>query len=376
MERTGSKSWTFGYQHKPSRKYKLHTIGPFNPYDNKDADSARALAEQMRLNLRQGIYPTNFSEGKNIKDIVEYYLKGKQRTKNTGAHYWCERIVLPYVGEMALDELDTPKVWRLRNEVIAVKEGENAAGFFVMYLKAAWNHALKYGFTKFPNPCALVDGVPTRVDKNTLDEAGYRAFWSGIEKLSLLDQCSPFIPLALQLLALTGNRRGEIAKIRIENVDAEKREIVIPEHKNNPNGKGVPLYIVYREDSPIEKVVNRALSLRKELDIDSEDSPYLFPSMDQYGNVRKNYSIYRGMDWQWKRIQKLEPDLAKVRMKDLRSSWVTYAVNTLNFSREIVARANGRADLTTMERHYLAAPNTHATFNDIADGIASLRDES
>jgi hypothetical protein len=64
----------------------------------------------MRLNFRQEIYPTNYSEGETIKDIVEYYLKSKQRIKNSGPHYWCEKIILPYVGDMTLDELDIPKV--------------------------------------------------------------------------------------------------------------------------------------------------------------------------------------------------------------------------------------------------------------------------
>ncbi len=63
-------------------------------------------------------------------------------------------------------------------------------------------------------------------------------------------------------------------------------------------------------------------------------------------------------------------------MKDMRSSWVTFAVYTLNNNKQVVAEASDRADLGTMERHYLAAPNTHATFNDVADGIAKLGDRS
>jgi integrase len=376
IEKTGSKSWTFGYRHKPTGKYRLHTIGTFNEDDRDDADNARALAEKMRLNLREGVYPTNFSEGQTIKDVVEYYLKGRQRTKNTGAHYWSARIVIPYVGDMTLDELDTPKVWRLRNDVIAVKEGANAAGFFIMYLKAAWNHALKFGFTKHPNPCAFVNGTTKRADKNPLDEEGYRAFWRGLENLSNMEQCSPFIPLALELLALSGNRRGEIAKIQLEHIDFGKGEIIIPEHKSNTNGEGTPLYIPCKEGSPVEKTVNKAISLRNQLDISIEDSPYLFPSVDQYGNVRRKYTVYRGMDWQWKRMQKLEPTLAETRMKDLRSSWATFAVNTLNISKQVVAAASGRADIGTMERHYLAVPDTYEAFNNIANGIAKLGDRS
>jgi integrase len=187
-----------------------------------------------------------------------------------------------------------------------------------------------------------------------------------------LEQCNPFIPLALELLALSGNRRGEIAKIQLQHIDLEKREIIIPEHKTNTNGEGTPLYIPYDGIPSIENVVNKAISLRNNLDISVEDSPYLFPSMDQYGNTRGKYTVFRGMDWQWKRIKEFEPVLAEARMKDLRSSWVTYAVNTLNIKKEVVAKANGRSDIGVMVRHYLAAPDTHQAFNSIASGIAEL----
>ena len=63
-------------------------------------------------------------------------------------------------------------------------------------------------------------------------------------------------------------------------------------------------------------------------------------------------------------------------MKELRSSWVTFAVNTLNIDKQIVAAANGRSDIGTMERHYLASPDTHEAFNNIANGIAELRNGS
>ena len=59
-------------------------------------------------------------------------------------------------------------------------------------------------------------------------------------------------------------------------------------------------------------------------------------------------------------------------MKDMRSSWVRFAVNTLNINKQVVAAANGRSDIGTMERHYLASPDTHEAYNSIASGIAEL----
>jgi hypothetical protein len=51
-------------------------------------------------------------------------------------------------------------------------------------------------------------------------------------------------------------------------------------------------------------------------------------------------------------------------MKNLRSSWVTFSVSTLNINKQIVAIANGRSDIGT------------DAFNDIANGIAKLGDGS
>jgi hypothetical protein len=62
--------------------------------------------------------------------------------------------------------------------------------------------------------------------------------------------------------------------------------------------------------------------------------------------------------------------------KNLRSSWVSYVVNTLNINKQIVAIANDRSDVGMMERHYLATPDTYAAFNNIANGNAKLRDGS
>jgi hypothetical protein len=122
-------------------------------------------------------------------------------------------------------------------------------------------------------------------------------------------------------------------------------------------------------------LVEKALSLREELEISLEDNGYLFPSMDQYGNVRKNNTIYRGMDWQWKKIKKFEPTLAEHRLKDLRSGWVTFGVRTLKYDKDTIAKANGRADVGTMDRHYLAAPKTRDAFNNVAAGISQLREQ-
>ena len=376
IEKTGYKSWVFEYRHKPTGKYKRHTLGQFFPGDPDNARDARRIAYELRKDLWVGKYPTNKSEAKTVKEIVARYLKNKPRRKNSGAHYWCERVILPYTGDLTLDELDKHRVRDIRDNEIAIKESENAAGFFVLYLKSCWNHALEYGYTKLSNPCIGVKGVTKRVDKNAMTEDSYRAFWCALKTASHEVGRNPFAGLALEMLALTGNRRSEIAKIQIEHINLDKREITIPEHKNShrETQAGDPTFIRYQKDSPIDKIVQKARRLRFDRGITIEKSPYLFPSMDQYGNVRSS-SVYRGLERQWSKMQEAEPILKDFRIKDLRSGWISFGVNTLNIKKSVIAKANGRADVVTMDKHYVADPEVeeaNRAHDRVASSIANL----
>jgi hypothetical protein len=75
-------------------------------------------------------------------------------------------------------------------------------------------------------------------------------------------------------------------------------------------------------------------------------------------------------------IRKAEPILGKHRPKDLRAGWITCGVNTLGIDKHLIARANGRNDIGTMDRNYLADPDTKGTFIDVSQGIHEAMRES
>ena len=227
-----------------------------------------------------------------------------------------------------------------------------------------------------PHTCIGAKGVVKRVDKNAMTEESYRAFWRALDSLSNLEGLNPFTALSIELLALTGNRRGEIVNIKMEHIDLTKQEIVIPEHKNSHRDTevGDPLHIHYKNGSPIEEIIHKARKLRMARGITVERSPFLFPSLDQYGNVRYA-TIYRGMESQWHKMQEAEPILKDFRLKDLRSGWISLGVNTLNIKKSVIAKANGREDVVVMDKHYVADPEAEEAeeaHDNVASAIAKL----
>lgn len=389
IEPTGAMSWTFQFRYKTNDdrngKTRLYTIGSCNPGSSEDIKSARKKADAIRIAIRDhNKYPsagfananstslpsTDSESAITVADVVRLYLEDKKCTNRSGPHYWCKRVVIPYAGHIRLDELKRGMVWRLRNKVIRKEKGETAAGFFVTYLKSSWNFGLKYAYTDLPNPAALVDATEKRVDKRPLSKEAYIALQRGIDAVSNIKGHNPFTILAIELMALTGFRKGEIANIQIDHIDRDSRMITIPEHKNShkKGEAGQSLYIPYKAGSRIETILRKSRKMRFERGITKQISPYLFPSIDQFGNVNKN-TVYRGIGARWDEIRKAEPILEKHRPKDLRAGWVTCGVNELKIEKHVIAKANGREDVGTMSKNYLAVPETEEAFNSVSRAI-------
>jgi integrase len=389
IEPSGAMSWAYQFRYKTNDdrngKTRLYTIGSCNPGSSEDSKSARKKADAIRIDIRDhNKYPSGGSAHANstsspntgnqsvktVADIVRLYLEDKKSKNRSGPHYWCRRIVIPYAGHIRLDDLKRGMVWRLRNKVILKKEGKTAAGFFVTYLKAAWNDALKYDYTELPNPAALVDATEKRVDKRPLNREALIALQRGIDTVAKIEGRNPFTIMAIEMMALTGFRKGEIANIQIDHIDRESRMITVPEHKNShkKGEAGEPLYIPYEAGSRIETIIRKARKMCFERGITKQKSPYLFPAIDRFGNVKKT-TIYRGIDTRWNEIRKVEPILEKLRPKDLRAAWVSYGVNELKIDKHVIAKANGREDVGTMSKNYLAVPETREAFDSVSRAI-------
>jgi integrase len=185
---------------------------------------------------------------------------------------------------------------------------------------------------------------------------------------------NPFTTLAIELLAYTGNRKGEITDIEINHIDFEKRDITIAKHKNSwrKGESSEPLHIVYQKGSGIDEIVTKASKLRQEMGITVERSKYLFPQISKRGRVLPT-TTYNNMDTQWKEIRKVELVIKEHRIKDMRSGWITFGSNTLGIEDERLAEANSRQDVAVMLRHYKAVPEVRKAYDSIVEGIGNLR---
>ncbi len=134
---------------------------------------------------------------------------------------------------------------------------------------------------------------------------------------------------AIMLLLLTGARRREVTRARWEDVDWEKRTLLVPVSKS-----GKPRAIALSA---------AAIALLRTAASDSA-SPYIFPTQ------------LSGLFCQWNRIRR-RAGLADVRLHDLRHSFASFLVNQ-GVSLYVVQNLLGHSQIRMTQRYAHLAPQT------------------
>jgi integrase len=134
---------------------------------------------------------------------------------------------------------------------------------------------------------------------------------------------------AIMLLLLTGARRREVTRARWEDVDWEKRTLLVPVSKS-----GKPRAIALSA---------AAIALLRTAASDSA-SPYIFPTQ------------LSGLFCQWNRIRR-RAGLADVRLHDLRHSFASFLVNQ-GVSLYVVQSLLGHSQIRMTQRYAHLAPQT------------------
>jgi integrase len=245
----GAKAWTFDYE--ADGKSRRYTIGPIDAFT---VGKARKQALDLKAKVRLGQDPQGDRNQKREKDkeakraekeavkpdtfadIVELFLtKGLQKKgRSTGYIVDTRRNfqnhVLPRLGNKALAEITRKDVIKMLDEIaedgtVRVVDGKKkraaggpiAANRNLAAVRALFNFAIRRGLIEV-NPCRLVDAPgEEKARERTLSAHETKELWAAFDTLP-----APFGPY-FRMLLLTGQRRGEVAEMRWQDIDLDAK---------------------------------------------------------------------------------------------------------------------------------------------------------
>ncbi len=234
----GQRSWQVMYR-IDGRKRRL-TLGSFPALPLKFArDAARATLKEVakgndpaaqRANLRSGALTfARFAEA-----YIERYAKREKRTWQADARM-IEADLLPAWGPRAIDDIR-------RRDVIEMVERVCARGhpYAANRRLALLRKMFAWGVEVDMVPATPVVGVtpPGREARRqrVLDEAEIGALWRAWSNMAW-----PFGPL-FKLLLLTGQRRNQVASLRLADIGFAQQIWTVPEESGRPgSGHEIPL---------------------------------------------------------------------------------------------------------------------------------------
>ena len=277
--KTGNKRFLFRYTfHSTKQSISLGRFGDINVI------GARQLAQKHRVTLGEGVNPKVERDCPTRLTLnaffTEYYLPIIQKRKKTWQDdkYRFDIMIAPKLGHILFRELRTIDVQKLH---LSLTEQVNKYGN--LYAPATCNQALMIikSMTKYALNLGVIDeDVCLPVKLFRLNNARTR-FLNIYEMKRLLKACREYrnrtIAGYIGLLGLTGLRCGEVANIKVKDVDIAKRVIHIPMTKN---GKARSIYLT----DPMLAFIGRV-----PLKI---DNPYLFAGKAKgkpLGSVRKTF---------------------------------------------------------------------------------------
>ena len=172
-----------------------------------------------------------------LKDFWKIYMEDmKKRLKETTVEsktYIWEKKIMPYFGDMPLNEITPSTIRKWQGEMIA-------KGYKPTYLKsinnqlsAILNYAVRF-YNLSTNPCRKAGSMgKAHADK--------REYWTLEEFNKFCDAISDKHEawIGFQILFWTGIRIGELLALKIEDINLEEATICIDETYTRLNGKDI-----------------------------------------------------------------------------------------------------------------------------------------
>ena len=297
------------------------------------ADQARRRAALIIARLKSGepalAAPTLKGNGLTVAELAERYLREhvKVRCKPSTARRVRATLrthLLPEFGDCPIEALEPEKVWALRNRL---HDTPAAANHAVNTLSAMLGMAESWGLVpEGNNPCPQVARYKIRGRERFLTQAEFSRLGRVLSEAEARSEVSSHGAAAIRLLMLTGCRRGEILRLRWDEVDLERRELRLRDSKTGPR------------TVPLSGPAARVLADRPRV----PGTPWVIP-----GGVAGRHLTT--IDGPWNRVR-ARAGLEDVRLHDLRHSFASRAL-ALGESLPVIGKLLGHSEVQTTARY-------------------------
>ena len=340
--KNGVPQWSLRYICSRLGKNQTYKLGLVSEYD---LNSARSIA----LNFLEKEYPKNALDLQNIQNaldpdrsqkillkefVTEFYLPyilSSKRSYQTDVSILNNHI-LPSIGSKELRSVSPYDVQKMIQDISSKGLANATSNRALIITRFMFNCVMKWQtMTLSQNPCIHM--------KEKIENNKKERFLKPHEitnlKVELRKSHNKFLPYIVQLMILTGCRRGEALNAKVIHFDFGRGDWVVPLPKGG-KARHIPL-----SDLAIQ-TVKATINYRSSLSDKMRNSEYLFPSPI-------TGEPFKQIHYSWDKAR-TAANLADVRMHDLRHSFASALVNegmTLYDVKQIL----GHTNIKTTERY-------------------------
>ena len=345
-----------------TRTYIVQTRGPYGArrvtlgrHGTIAAAEARRRAWQVIARIKAGKEPlpehsaSRRTAGPRLADMAARYMdeyvavhcKPATMRIRSSAIY---RHIVPRLGNLRIGAVRRRHVVALQQRLAATPVQANNV---VVTLSQIYAKAGDWGvLAEGTNPCRHVELYRQRRRERFLTEAEFERLGRVLDEALENGGATPEAVAAIRLLMLTGCRRGEILKLRWDDVDLDAPELRLRDSKTGP--RVVPL-------SP--SAARLLAGLHR-----SAAGEWVIPG-------RKPGAHMVRLGNAWRRLRK-RAGLHDVRLHDLRHSFASSAL-ALGESLPMIARLLGHRQIASTARYaHLARASVHEAADRVANSLA------
>ncbi len=286
-----------------------------------------------------------------VTDHYIPYIKVAKRSWETDVSL-LKNHILPFLGGYVMIDIKPFLVQEMVQNLVGKGLSPSTCNRALIILRFMYNCALRWEvLLKIDNPCKNIKELPLNNKKER--------FLNGNEvaqlKAQLLKSKNKFLPYIIQLLILTGCRRGEALKSKVQHFDLGRGDWIVPLPKAG-KARHIPLSTL------AVQTIRASLEMKQDYNQLTRESDYLFPNPS-------TGEPFQQIFYSWDKARKAS-HIDSVRMHDLRHSFASAMVNS-GMTLYDVKQILGHSNIRTTERY---AHLSNSRLRQAADSVGDFYD--